>query len=192
MRGSRTVRGRKTMIFLSPCHLSSAWSLVPGAMSQVRIMKQNTARLPQDRESLFYFDLREIPPQPDLQGKNSAVMQLAMQSRIKLFYRPAALQTENIQEQAIKLKVTQNGNWLTINNPTPYHITIAWMGQEGQTLNGFKGDMVAPFDSISVKAPIMMPKVGQMPWISANAWVAPHQEVSVQAERQLPVGLLPG
>lgn len=43
--------------------------LEPGAMSQVRIMKQNTARLPQDRESLFYFDLREIPPQPDLQGK---------------------------------------------------------------------------------------------------------------------------
>lgn len=126
--------------------------LEPGAMSQVRIMKQNTARLPQDRESLFYFDLREIPPQPDLQGKNSAVMQLAMQSRIKLFYRPVALQTENIQDQAIKLKVTQNGNWLTINNPTPYHITIAWMGQEGQTLNGFKGDMVAPFDSISVKA----------------------------------------
>ncbi|STW05058.1 Pi-fimbriae chaperone protein [Klebsiella grimontii] len=38
-------------------------------------------QLPQDRESLFYLSVREIPPKPD----KANVLQLAMQSRIKLF-----------------------------------------------------------------------------------------------------------
>ncbi len=46
--------------------------------------------LPQDRESLFYLNVREIPPKPDKPN----VLQLAMQSRIKLFYRPAAIVPE--------------------------------------------------------------------------------------------------
>ena len=40
--------------------------LEPKATSQVRIMKQAaTAKLPTDRESLFYYNLREIPPVPE-------------------------------------------------------------------------------------------------------------------------------
>ncbi|CDL40775.1 Pi-fimbriae chaperone protein [Citrobacter freundii] len=46
--------------------------------------------LPQDRESLFYLNVREIPPKPDKPN----VLQLAMQSRIKLFYRPTAIVPE--------------------------------------------------------------------------------------------------
>ncbi len=46
--------------------------------------------LPQDRESLFYFNLREIPPRSD--KPNS--LQLALQTRIKFFYRPQSLVVE--------------------------------------------------------------------------------------------------
>jgi P pilus assembly chaperone PapD len=44
-------------------------------------------QLPQDRESLFYLSVREIPPKPD----KANVLQLTMQSRIKLFFRPTPL-----------------------------------------------------------------------------------------------------
>lgn len=54
-------------------------------------MKQAaTAKLPTDRESLFYYNLRETPPVPE-GSEGHAILQVAVQSRIKLFWRPAAL-----------------------------------------------------------------------------------------------------
>ena len=60
----------------------------PSERSVVRITKTPEAdRLPQDRESVFYFNLREIPPK----STKTNVMQLALQTQIKLFYRPKAI-----------------------------------------------------------------------------------------------------
>ncbi|HGW6104750.1 TPA: molecular chaperone [Citrobacter werkmanii] len=129
--------------------------LEPGAISQVRVMKQpGVTGLPTDRESLFYFDLQEIPPQPELKGKNDSVMQLAMQSKIKLFYRPAALLTENIQSQALKMQIRKTAAGLQLSNPTPYHITLAWLGADmHHMLPGFKkGTMLTPFGDTTVPA----------------------------------------
>ncbi|WP_158666234.1 fimbria/pilus periplasmic chaperone, partial [Escherichia coli] len=42
--------------------------------------------LPSDRESLFYYNVREIPPKS---GKANT-LQIALQTRIKLFWRPKA------------------------------------------------------------------------------------------------------
>ncbi|WP_180821372.1 fimbria/pilus periplasmic chaperone, partial [Vibrio parahaemolyticus] len=56
--------------------------------SQVKIQAlPDIAALPQDRESVYYFNLREIPPR----SKEANVLQIALQTRIKLFYRPKAL-----------------------------------------------------------------------------------------------------
>ncbi|WP_223346554.1 fimbria/pilus periplasmic chaperone, partial [Escherichia coli] len=41
-----------------------------------------------DRESLFYYNVREIPPKS---GKANT-LQIALQTRIKLFWRPKALE----------------------------------------------------------------------------------------------------
>lgn len=63
-----------------------------GSASQVRIVKQAaTSQLPKDRESLFYFNLREVPPKSTSASDERSVMQVAMQSRIKLFWRPKAI-----------------------------------------------------------------------------------------------------
>ena len=57
----------------------------PGKPSQVKIQALPAAKqLPQDRETLYYFNLREIPPKSN--KPNS--LQIALQTRIKLFYRP--------------------------------------------------------------------------------------------------------
>ena len=43
-----------------------------GSASQVRIVKQAaTSRLPKDRETLFYFNLREVPPESTRAGCNA-------------------------------------------------------------------------------------------------------------------------
>ena len=60
----------------------------------LRINFTNTESLAQDRESLFYFNLLDIPPKPsdsDLQN-NPNYLQLAIRSRLKFFYRPSGLQ----------------------------------------------------------------------------------------------------
>ncbi|MGT3194634.1 fimbrial biogenesis chaperone, partial [Yersinia enterocolitica] len=59
--------------------------LEPGEKSMVRLSSTpEINKLPQDRESLFYFNLREIPPK----SEKANVLQIALQTKIKLFYRP--------------------------------------------------------------------------------------------------------
>ncbi|EIV7689576.1 fimbria/pilus periplasmic chaperone [Salmonella enterica] len=126
-----------------------------GKKSRVRIMRvQNSgaAPLPADRESLFYFNVREIPPAPE--DKNKNILQLATQSQLKLFLRPASLAAEGSAAPEQKLEVLQSGRTLTLKNPTPYYITLVWLGQSPkQKLAGFnEGTMVAPFSSLPVNA----------------------------------------
>ncbi|WZX59339.1 fimbria/pilus periplasmic chaperone [Salmonella enterica subsp. diarizonae serovar 58:r:z53] len=126
-----------------------------GKKSRVRIMRvQNSgaAPLPADRESLFYFNVREIPPAPE--DKNKNILQLATQSQLKLFLRPATLAAEGNASPEKMLLVQSAGGSLTLKNPTPYYITLVWLGQSPkQKLAGFKeGTMVAPFSEQIVNA----------------------------------------
>lgn len=121
--------------------------LEAGASSQVRIVKQAaTARLPKDRESLFYFNLREVPPKSSSASEERSVMQVAMQSRIKLFWRPKAIAKKAGDQAEMRMEVTANAKGLTVHNPTPYYITLAWLSKNAKTmLPGFDSLMIAPF-----------------------------------------------
>lgn len=81
----------------------------PGDKSQVKVQSlPDIAKLPQDRESVFYFNLREIPPRSDKPN----VLQIALQTRIKLFYRPAAIyatQTDLTHPWQEKIILTKKG-----------------------------------------------------------------------------------
>lgn len=50
-------------------------------------------KLPADRESLFYFNVREIPPK----SNKANTLQIALQTRIKLFWRPKALENVSMK-----------------------------------------------------------------------------------------------
>lgn len=99
--------------------------LEPKATTQVRIVKQaSTTKLPGDRETLFStICVKFLPP-----GKNSdhAVLQVAIQSRIKVFWRPTALRKKAGEKVELQLQVSQQGNQLTLKNPTAYYLTIAY------------------------------------------------------------------
>ncbi|MFY4258928.1 fimbria/pilus periplasmic chaperone [Achromobacter xylosoxidans] len=126
-----------------------------GKKAQVRIMRANEAlatRLPQDRESLFYFNVREIPPEPPKTDAN--ILQLTTQSRLKLLLRPAALGKSDEVNPERLLQILARGDSLVLKNPTPYYVTVIWLGRDKkQQLRGFDGaPMLAPFSEQEVKA----------------------------------------
>ncbi len=68
--------------------------LEPGAKSMVRLSTTpDISKLPQDRESLFYFNLREIPPR----SEKANVLQIALQTKIKLFIARQQLKPDQMK-----------------------------------------------------------------------------------------------
>lgn len=118
----------------------------PGAKSQVKIQAtQGASLLRQDRETLYYFNLREIPPK----SSKPNTLQIALQTRIKLFYRPQALmlnQNDYATPFQMKVTLTREGDKYQLHNPTPYYITVAGAAAtlKGKDVPGFKPVMVAP------------------------------------------------
>lgn len=118
--------------------------LEPGAKSQIKIQAlSNVNLLAQDRETLFYFNLREIPPK----SEKPNTLQLALQTRIKLFYRPKALgATIGMVPWQEQLTLSKQGEKYQVNNPTPYYVTIVDAGSKPGPAGavGFEPVMVAP------------------------------------------------
>lgn len=118
----------------------------PGEQSQIKVQSTPAiSRLPQDRESLFYFNLREIPPK----SSKPNTLQLALQTRIKLFYRPQALelkQTDYSVPFQQQLTLAREGDKYRITNPTPYYISLvnASSSLNGSAAPGFSATMVEP------------------------------------------------
>lgn len=97
----------------------------PNSKSQIKVqLSPEAASLPADRESVFYLNVREIPPA----AEKSNVLQIALQTKIKLFYRPKAIQVQERMEKitgAEGIRLSQNGgHQYTIENTTPYHLSV--------------------------------------------------------------------
>ena len=126
--------------------------LEPGKQSQVKVQTLPAAKsLPQDRETVFYFNLREIPPRSD----KANTLQIALQTRIKLFYRPQAItpsQQDLSNPWQEKLTLTLEGERYRVNNPTPYYVTLvdARSSKDGKTVSGFEPLMVPPKGSLTL------------------------------------------
>ncbi|MDL2184486.1 fimbria/pilus periplasmic chaperone [Pseudomonas sp. ChxA] len=126
--------------------------LEPGKQSQVKVQALPAAKsLPQDRETVYYFNLREIPPRSD----KSNTLQIALQTRIKLFYRPQAItpsQQDLSNPWQQKLTLTRDGDHYRVNNPTPYYVTLvdARSSKDGKTVEGFAPLMIAPKEALTL------------------------------------------
>ena len=116
----------------------------PGTSSQLKIQALPiVATLPQDRESLFYFNLREIPPK----SSKPNTLQIALQTRVKLFYRPQGIIAEsNAKPWQEKMTLTQEGGKYRIHNLTSYYITLVEgrKSAHGKPVENFKPLMLPP------------------------------------------------
>jgi P pilus assembly chaperone PapD len=114
------------------------------------------AQLPADRESLFWLNVLEIPPKPTTEEAGGAnILQFAIRSRLKLFYRPPHLPGDaQTAPGQVTWKAVADGQGyaLEVRNPTPYHVTILKSSLDvgGKSFITDSG-MVDPFGSLRLK-----------------------------------------
>ncbi|KLG23265.1 molecular chaperone FimC [Enterobacter roggenkampii] len=114
----------------------------------LRIIDATNKQLPQDRESLFWVNVKAIPSM-DKSRLSDNTLQLAIISRIKLYYRPAKLALSPDQA-AEKLSFSRSGSSLTLTNPTPYYLTVTELNAGTRVL---ENALVPPMGKTSVKLP---------------------------------------
>lgn len=82
-------------------------------------------RIPQDRESVYWLWIQEVPPVSKVKGNQ---LQVAVRTRLKIFLRPTTL-SEKPAETASKLQwqVSHDGGkaWLVVKNPTQYYASFS-------------------------------------------------------------------
>ena len=106
----------------------------------LRVSATDVSALPKDRESVFYLNVLEIPPKSAETEGNS--IQFTIRSRIKMFYRPAAISGDLPTKVTDSLTVSKAADGLHINNGSPYHITIN--GGTGNSGTKVGTGMIAP------------------------------------------------
>ncbi|HGN0870421.1 TPA: fimbrial biogenesis chaperone [Providencia alcalifaciens] len=106
--------------------------------------------LPQDRESVFYLNVLNISPKPqNKEGMN--IIQLALQIRIKVFYRPTAL-ANGVESFINNVSALHSENQLSIKNPTPYFLNISQLYYENNQNNPIaKSVMIPPYSTEKIE-----------------------------------------
>ncbi|EMT6574478.1 fimbrial biogenesis chaperone [Providencia rettgeri] len=97
----------------------------------LRIKLMDKGQIPQDRESLWWLNVLDIPP--TVKGKDGEmqnVLQLAIRSRFKFFYRPVGLGSRELAPEQLVIKT--NGKNIAIENPTPFYITVTKISIDGK------------------------------------------------------------
>ncbi|EJT85635.1 pili assembly chaperone [Pseudomonas putida S11] len=80
--------------------------------------------LPKDRESLFFFNLQEIPQAND---KPDNVLNIALRTRIKVFFRPSQLKgrpQDHLKNLTWSVQSINGKPHLVVDNPSPYYFTF--------------------------------------------------------------------
>jgi len=105
--------------------------------------------LPTDRESQVWINIQEIPPKPE----NENTLQLAVRSKIKLFYRPQQIEAD-LPAAVKKLQWYVENGTLKLKNNSPLFITIGdlKLGNNSAAIRNMNQDMVPPYQTIDVLA----------------------------------------
>lgn len=100
--------------------------------------------LPQDKESVFWLNVLEVPPKPTGDQAEANTLQMAFRSRLKLFFRPAGLEGKASEAPAQTVwRLVQDGDRPALEgrNPTSYHVSFSSLrlvggGREAQFDDG--------------------------------------------------------
>lgn len=118
-------------------YLIQSWVEKEGIL---RVMLKKT-EFPDDRESLLWLNIKGIP-ETDENRENK--LQIVINSKFKLFYRPAGLTEPDYN----KLRYERKGNRIKIINDLPFHITVRniLVNNKEYTVS----EMIVPFESLTV------------------------------------------
>lgn len=122
----------------------------PGKGQTLRITYTGSPALPDNKESVFWLNVLEIPAKNKEAeaDANQNMLNIAFRSRIKLFYRPAGLQGDPLRApEALEWK--KEGTRVKVINPTPWYVSIVSISLEspGNKKIDTEGKMIAPGES---------------------------------------------
>ncbi|CAB3729760.1 Chaperone protein PapD [Paraburkholderia sediminicola] len=121
----------------------------PNDRNILRIVMLPGSALPADRESVFYLNIREIPPKTDAVN----ALQIALHSKLKLFYRPKGVQPARGEDPTLPMtmRIDTAAHKLVFDNPTPYHVTVVELKSgEKKTPVPLEAVMVSPMSQREV------------------------------------------
>lgn len=138
-----------------PFSVSPSIFRIEPARTQVARLVFLGAKLPQDRESVYWLNVLEIPPKAGASTSDN-YLQFAIKSRIKIFYRPGTLRSSPDSAPSM-LKWTSVASpsgdaTIAVENPSPFYVSFAEVrprladGSELSPVNA----MVAPFGTVSL------------------------------------------
>jgi P pilus assembly chaperone PapD len=100
--------------------------LGPKETSTLRMLFDGS-EVAKDRESLYWLNLYEIPLIKK-DEKETQYLNMAMNTQLKIFYRPKSLPKMNtnqvLKQQKLTLVNDKGASYVTVSNPTPYHVSL--------------------------------------------------------------------
>lgn len=140
----------------APFIVSPPISRIEANSGQALRISLTTSALAQNKESLFWLNVLEIPPAPsgtDTEVKPDNFLQMAFRTRVKLFYRPAGLSGE-ANDAAEKLQWSYVAGGIKVKNPTPFYISFTEINavvEQKKVALAPHGDMLAPDQEKTLK-----------------------------------------
>ncbi|EMT6576925.1 fimbrial biogenesis chaperone [Providencia rettgeri] len=122
----------------------------PNKSQTLRISYAGDKEKTKSEESIYWLNVLEIPPAPKVNdNKVSNSLQVAFRTRIKLFYRPEAINNKfDAAKSAEELIWSIENGKLTAHNQSPYFVSLIsiTLGTENQQ-EIVDGEMIAPNQS---------------------------------------------
>lgn len=133
-------RGKVPFILTPPLY-----RLDNGQQNVMRIVR--TGELPEDKESMFWLNIKSIPSS----SPSENTLQIAVKTRIKLFYRPTAL--KNISPDSIPagLRWQRSGNQFSVTNPSAFYINFSSLKVDGKEVS--EATYIAPGKTMTYPLP---------------------------------------
>ena len=111
----------------------------------LRLSYTGDSALPKDKESVFWLNVLDIPPQVAKQ-QDANSLQMAVRSRIKIFVRPEPLDADGAAQAINTLRWNPTREGLEAINSSPYYVNIASVviNEDKRKISATDGATIAP------------------------------------------------
>ncbi len=135
--------------------------MAPKKENMLRII-ETKGGMPTDRESVYWLNVKAIPPSAE-QKQNT--LQIAIKTRMKVFYRPKDLPGSALQaQQGLTWQI--NGRQLIVSNNSAYYVTLGVVKLNGKEIKNV--DLIAPRQSATFDLSSSESKGAKVTWTAIN------------------------
>ncbi|NYP02542.1 fimbria/pilus periplasmic chaperone, partial [Escherichia coli] len=123
---------------------------------------------------VYWVNVKAIPSKSE-GSEEKNVLQIAVRTRIKLFYRPAGLKGD-VKAAPGEFRFTRTGNQIRVDNPSVFNITFNQFFVNGREIE--KSGMVPAKGSLNISLPAGVNAVSQVKYNTINDFGASAEMLS--------------